>query len=399
MTKPVTGLTVFGSNTTGTTTQLDNNFAALQNALNDFNTYPNYLSASGSANAYSVTLPASTTGSKSDGLVIQVKINATNTGASVLNYNATGNSSIVNLDGTALGANQLAANSIVQLQYSSGLTSWMLQTPCASNSSVTVRVPVRQTVLSGPVDANGAANFGGSTGATTITMNGNLVVTAANGFNSTGASDYVGTVTNASWTGLSSNGNYYLYLQVASNGNVTTGNTTVAPVYQFGGNYSTTNNAHTFNIQEMVMKAGNGSAASAVTRVFAGEATVAANVVSAITWYALMGRYDGGYTQNLPAAGTAVTRAHNLGLMVGVIPMLTAQATTADAGYAIGAEITYLGTFQGGTTGPAAIQYNKTNVGFTNGSTGLLTQNASTGGLSTLTTASWKYKLTMTRMW
>lgn len=128
MTKPVTGLTTFGSNTTGTTTQLDNNFTACTTALNDWNTYKNYLADSGAANAYIVTLPASTTGALSDGLQIQVKIATTNTGASVLNYNATGNANIVTADGSAMLANQLVANAIVQLQYSNAMTAWQAQT-------------------------------------------------------------------------------------------------------------------------------------------------------------------------------------------------------------------------------------------------------------------------------
>lgn len=135
MTKPVTGLTVFGSNTSGTTTQLDNNFGALRDALNDFGTYSNYLSDTGAANAYSVSLPASITGTLADGLLLQMKVSATNSGASVLNYDGGGNKPVVNLDGSALSAGQMPANGVVQLQYSSALTSWMLQTVTANASS------------------------------------------------------------------------------------------------------------------------------------------------------------------------------------------------------------------------------------------------------------------------
>ena len=58
-----------------------------------------------------------------------------------------------------------------------------------ASSSSTVAVPVRQTVLSGPVDSNGQAAFGGSTLGTTVTMTGTLIATAANGFGSSGAVD------------------------------------------------------------------------------------------------------------------------------------------------------------------------------------------------------------------
>lgn len=138
MAKPVTGLTVFGSNTSGTTTQLDNNFTACTTALNDYNTYKNYLSDTGAANAYVVTLPASTTGALSDGLQIQVKFSASNSGASVLNYNATGNANVVNQDGTALVSNQILANAILPLQYSNALTAWLVQTPIVLSTTLDV---------------------------------------------------------------------------------------------------------------------------------------------------------------------------------------------------------------------------------------------------------------------
>lgn len=136
MTKPVTGLTVWGSNTTGTTTQLDNNFTALKNAINDFNSYKNYLVDTGAANAYVVALPSNITGLLTDGLQIQVKFTNPNSGQSVINYNSTGNANIVNMDGSVLGANQIAANMIGIIQYSNAIVAWMLQTPMTGNNSI-----------------------------------------------------------------------------------------------------------------------------------------------------------------------------------------------------------------------------------------------------------------------
>lgn len=129
MTKPVTGQTTFGSNTSGTTTQLDNNFLLAYNALNDFNTYPNYLVDTGSANSIVVTLGANLTGALTDGLVIQVKVAAANTGATNLNYNSGGNVGVTTAAGVALSGGELAANGIYQFEYSSGAGKWILQTP------------------------------------------------------------------------------------------------------------------------------------------------------------------------------------------------------------------------------------------------------------------------------
>lgn len=129
MAKPVTGQTTFGSNTTGTTTQLDNNFLLAYNALNDLNTYANFLTDTGSANTVIVTLAANLTGALTNGLIIQVKVAATNTTASTLNYNAGGALNILNLDGTALVAGQLVTGAICSFQYRASDTSWLLQTP------------------------------------------------------------------------------------------------------------------------------------------------------------------------------------------------------------------------------------------------------------------------------
>lgn len=194
-------------------------------------------------------------------------------------------------------------------------------------------VPVRQTVLSGPVDSSGFAAFGGATGSTTVTASGTLIASAANGFSSSGSTDRVGSITNPAWTGLSTNGTMFMYLDIASNGTCTTGSTTLAPVYQHGGTYSTTNGQFTFNIQEMVGKVGDGSTAAQTWRVFVGEVTVASGVVSAITWYALRGRYQSQDTVYAP--WTPLNFSHN----IGTIPLVSSEkvvCVTAEFGYAVG---------------------------------------------------------------
>jgi hypothetical protein len=177
------------------------------------------------------------------------------------------------------------------------------------DGSAVVATPyVRQTVLTGAVDTNGLPSFGGATGSTTVTTSTTLTATAANGI-----ANRIGSITNPSWTGLSTNGAMYLYLDIDSAGVCTTGSTTLQPNYRWGGADVTTNNQFTFNIQEMVGKVGNGATAAQTYRVFVGEVTVAGSVVTAITWYALMGRYISP-DQSIPANGTAITVSHNLGM-------------------------------------------------------------------------------------
>lgn len=181
-----------------------------------------------------------------------------------------------------------------------------------------VNPPVRQTVLSGPVDSAGMSAFGGSTGSTSVTAAGTLTVAAASG-----TSDVVVAVVNPTWTSLNSKGTMYLYIDISSGGVVTQGRTTVAPVYQWGGTPSVVNGVHTFNIQEMKMYAGDGSAAAIVNRVFVGEVTVAGSVVTGITWYSLMGRHDTGWYAVAPGSG--YTKQHNTGVFPLCVTQLLAQ--------------------------------------------------------------------------
>ena len=260
-------------------------------------------------------------------------------------------------------------------------------------------IPVRQTVLNGPVDTNGLTNFGGSTGSTTVTASGTLVATAANGFGASGQVDRVGSITNPSWTGLSTNGTMYLYLDIAANGVCTPGSTALAPTYRWGGADVVGNGQSTFNIQEMQMKVGNGSTAAQTFRVFVGEVTVAGGVVSAITWYALMGRYQGAWTATLPAAGAAVSFNHNIGA-VDLSVKLELQCTTAEFGYSVGDTVTEVNGNTGGVAAPISIVRTARTVGFTVTNSGsMLVLNKNTGANATMTLASWRYRMTAQRGW
>ena len=220
---------------------------------------------------------------------------------------------------TALGKFTLDADAAAALE---AVTLQQMQAAVAA----VVRGGVRQTVLSGPVDSDGLPAFGGSTGSTTVTASGTLVATAANGYGATGATDRVGVIVNPSWTGLSTNGTMYLYLDIAADGTCTTGSTTLAPVYQEGGTYSTTSGQFTFNISEMVGKVGDGSAANQAYRVYVGQVTVSGNVVTAIAWYALRGRYESPWFA--VSASTAYARNHNLGTRPSDYRVLFSESST-----------------------------------------------------------------------
>jgi len=281
--------------------------------------------------------------------------------------------------------------------------------PPAEPAIAAYAAPVRQTVLSGPVDSNGLPNFGGSTGSTTVTMSGTLEATAAGG-----TSDRLGSITNAAWTGLSTNGTMYLYLTVNADGTCTTGSTTLRPNYQAAGTYSTTSGQSTFNVQEMTMKVGNGSSADQAYRVFVGEVTVSGSVVSAITWYALMGRYIGPWTATLPGTNTEVSASHNLGIGgsagasyvgTGVTARFELRSDSTDAGYSAGDQI------DGALCQPSAGNYARVTPRLqrltayvrTGANIAFVVTNASNGALaytgSGLNSANWSYRFVVERTW
>lgn len=90
----------------------------------DYVKHPAYAVASGSANAYTVTLnPAPT--SYVEGMAIVLKINVDNTGASTLNVNGLGAVGLKRSDGSNFTAGMLKANSIYTFRYNG--TNFILQ--------------------------------------------------------------------------------------------------------------------------------------------------------------------------------------------------------------------------------------------------------------------------------
>jgi hypothetical protein len=254
------------------------------------------------------------------------------------------------------------------------------------------QISARQTVKFGPVDANGFSNFGGATGSTTVTATGTIYPIA-----SYGMMDLIGSITNPSWTGLSTNGTMYLYLDIAANGTCTTGVGTLAPVYQWGGAYSTTNGQFTFNIQEMTGKVGDGATAAQTYRVYVGESTVAGGVTTAITWYALNGNYVSALY------GLAISTMYVSDHKLGVTPLLCRTALvcqTTDAGYAVGDEIDNNGFNTSNNSSNGFTQAVRRNsVVVATGATGLSVISTSTFATTTLTPANWKLRSYVQRVW
>jgi hypothetical protein len=233
-------------------------------------------------------------------------------------------------------------------------------------------VPRRQTVLLGPVDSSGLPSFGNTTpGTSTITTSGTIVMTAA-----CGRRNRLAEAIDATFTGVSTNGTMYLYADLNEDGTYTTGAGTLAPVYQHGGTYSTTNGQFTFNIQEWTGKVGNGVTATTVYRVYLGEATVSGGVVTAVTWYALSGRYYAVDTN--PPGSTRVSKNHNLGL-VPTIWFVRVRFAAANGGYAIGDEVPVESLGNSGGTVDCVASVDRQTIGVMGNSSSLYIANKTTG--------------------
>lgn len=265
------------------------------------------------------------------------------------------------------------------------------------------RTGTPHTVTTGPL-SSGAPSFLSTVAGLAITTNSiaagvPLIVRASQGldFERWGL-----TTSNLTFSSLTNTATNYLYVTVGVDGVLTPGSTTVVPVYQESGTPAVTAGLFTFNYGEMKGYLGNGVTAPAVYLVIIGHAVCSGGNVSAVMSYAYNGRYDSGFTATLPAAGTPVTKNHNLG----VTPLeydFIAENTTTDVGYAVGVQISSKSMYcDNGASNSLAISLSATTstvtvIGSTTNPYKAI--NGVTGADSTFTLASWKYKLIACRGW
>jgi hypothetical protein len=269
-----------------------------------------------------------------------------------------------------------------------------------------VKTSNRQTVLSSTVDADGFPNFISIGSGLSVNIDAAptpLVLTAANGAAADGTTDRIGIQSaDTTITALTANQTNYLFADIAADGTITFGKTTIAPAYQFGGAYSTTNGAFTFNISEMVGKLGNGSAANQTYRVYIGEAVCGASTVTSVVNYALRGVYQSPWTATLPALSTTVAFAHKIGTMeIHDTGLFEIECTTTNNGYGVGERIQNPHLSGGGAYMPVMASLNDRNTAtVAAGSTGgWYSPPKGGGGTTLLTGASFKYRFKLKRNW
>jgi hypothetical protein len=276
-------------------------------------------------------------------------------------------------------------------------------------------VPMRQTVLEGPIAADGSASFLPAgplgTGLTLTAQNitaslnvatgsGPLIATAANGFSGNASIDTTGTATaNLVWT-LTDASTNYLFVTVAS-GALTAGATVTAPVYQYGNAPSTSAGQYTYVIKNAQMYLGNGSVANPVQVVFVGEAVTSGGQIQSTVAYAYQGYAEYNDTANLPGLSTLVTKNHNLGVTIGVQAFISAVNLNTEGGYSPGDVAEQIWCANASTILLHGLGITRNGWAFSTGpSTAFQTMSRSAGGtFFTLTAANWRYRLTAKRQW
>jgi len=280
--------------------------------------------------------------------------------------------------------------------FNQGTGALNIPTPVSSFSP-----PVRQTVLQGPVTTAGLPDFLPATSASLSITSQNvstglnaLIITAATGTtNNTGM-----TTTNLTWTGLTASTTNFLYVDIDTAGVITTGSTTVLPIYQWGGTPAVTANQFTFNIQQMASFVGNGTVANQAGRVFVGEAVTNATTVTNAFGYAYMGRYQGAYIATLPAVAVNTIAQHNIGTYPRYSAFEAECTAATDGDFLLGEKlnlIPYKNSFAGqGEFNPVTRNQVRTRAGDL-GWTGCTVG----GGTTPLTLASWKRRHVAERGW
>ena len=165
---------------------------------------------------------------------------------------------------------------------------------------VASKADVRQTVNTGPVDASGRADFLVSGAGLTCAMTGvdsdSLIFSFGDGFNSAGKKDYIVVQSsNLSWASLSDNSTNYLYVEYNATTEVlSTGNTTIAPVYAYAKPAAGSAGRYWYPLDHRSRgESEDGATWTPTLRIYIGECVTAAGAVTSVTSYAYQGKYVG----------------------------------------------------------------------------------------------------------
>jgi len=193
MAKPISIPNTFAGSTSAIPlVYLDQDFTAVSNATNDLATYSNYVVDTGVADAYIANYPANiVTTTVSAGLRLQFKAANANTGASNLqvqvNSVSIGSGAIRLTDGSALAANTIVANAIVDVQYDG--TNFQLLSDSSGGKEV-----ITDLTVSGNLAVTGTTGLTGVLTANVANIT-TANITTANVATMSGTTSYTGTQT------------------------------------------------------------------------------------------------------------------------------------------------------------------------------------------------------------
>jgi hypothetical protein len=202
---------------------------------------------------------------------------------------------------------------------------------------------VRQTVLTGPVDSEGRADYiVAGTGLQALASGLSttpLILSFGDGFSSQGGSvDVVVSVdSNQIFGGLVDNDINYLYLEYdPEDGTITPGSTIQAPTYDYKKPASPTSGDYWYPVDHRSRgEAYSGSWAS-VYRIYVGEAITSGGSVSSVATYAYQGRYKG-VRSSAMATSSSYANVTNVGVSADLQKAdVKYQFVAAAAGYSIG---------------------------------------------------------------
>lgn len=321
------------------------------------------------------------------------------------NLDGLGAKTFIKGNNLALVAGDIKSGMTMLARYDSALGKLALLNPATGISaglSASSIPDVAQTVLSGPVDTNGFAAFGGSTGTATLTTSGTLKATCFSG----SGLHRTGDITNAAFTSPGGTSTAFLYLEISAAGVVTEGVSTLPWVYQPGGTPSVTSGQHTVNYKEGKVYVGNGSTATQVYRVCIGECPHTGGSWSGTPiWYALKGEYRSATAAPLFGTGVVVSYNHNLGITPEAITgsfRFFAYNITPEQSWTAGAiaepDATVDASGMGGRTWGITTRNVATVCGGANG-TGWQASNRTTGGVFQMVLGRWGYFVALDRGW
>jgi hypothetical protein len=214
---------------------------------------------------------------------------------------------------TGAGYNQFGDQSnrkgfaTANLTFSGNTASVSISSITRSGTTATLTTSASHNLVTGSeVTVSGAtpAGYNGTyiitvTGATTFTY----VMAADPGANASPVGSY--TVTN------------FLWVDVGTNGVLTTGRTLLPPIYTQGSTPPTTANQFTYNLTEAKGYYGNGSTAPQTYKVFVGEVQASTATITSTVAYTPGGYFDSG--DITVAINTTYSRNHNIGTLVSAL--------------------------------------------------------------------------------